>query len=678
MNRIFRMGFMFILMAISAVPADSADTATVNPGFYGRLGDFHELGSYSSYPSYYDLDYYREHNARWFWLGHQWVVPYLLTDTCKVREGINEFKHKSKIWYEVFWWGNHSVWGGKSHKTVFGLGQLPDSVMKKLQEKGIKPGGGDVYGKTWIDLAANSGNNPLMDNIKKTIAWQLDTIFSYCGKDALYGVMLSEEEPDICLNYNIPRSAAADYNKVTADKREVKAKMTAVMNQLYDFVKSRYPWLKVAPGVYTDWVDTGNLKRDANIMDCYPGAGEEEKAIEKWLKAWGNEEESFVLLDGYGMHDRKIECGRFDKLTSGFMKRGITNIGFFHPKLSLEDKVYRLYDVNGAKGSGPYDVKEHAEYTRALIKETEEIADMLKPLLGNRMPAMPVAPESSLEKKEGIIRIIDAWYGFRERLLDLAYDDLQKLSANQNVGTVADILAAEGFLPDDKRPETVVTVEDIVWLEKQTKEYRQLPDFYKAMVPLEEKLHANMRVVAEGISIGNDDRFTPAVKRSIAQKLKSMSENLRLGSGLEAFETAQALNRDLRAAGVDQSWKLHLVLGNRYGKPLNVNATVSVDYGNGTPLVIGSKSPFIASGAPIVEWTMYLPKRPAALCVATGKWSGLLDVRAIEISNSREKMLPKSFSRADHMKGVEEWIKDNSGSFTLAPWASISSVRIEY
>ena len=51
----------------------------INPGWYGWMGDFHDVNGYYAHPS--DREYYRRHNINWFMLGHQWVVPFLETDT---------------------------------------------------------------------------------------------------------------------------------------------------------------------------------------------------------------------------------------------------------------------------------------------------------------------------------------------------------------------------------------------------------------------------------------------------------------------------------------------------------------------------------------------------------------------------------------------------------------------
>lgn len=644
----------------------------INPGHYGWLGDFHDSGG--SYPTYYDRAYFRRHNINWFWLGDQWVVPYLLTDSNKVREAINEFKHSSRIWYEAFWWGDHSRWSNPGERPAFGAGSIPKPVLDKLKAKGIQPGGDNLVGKTWLDIADDPA---LMASVKKTIAWQLDTIFEHCGKDALYGVVLSEEEPEVCLSFGGCGAEARE--RFEKNKSELRKKMTAAFNEIYDFVKGRYPWLKIAPGVYWQWVQP-DLKRDAVVMDLYPNVGDEETTIENWIKAWGSNTEGYILLWGYGALDRRVECDRFDKVTSGFMKRGFKNLGFFHPKLTLEDRAYRFFNLHGAGTYASYNLTEHASSVRYLIKETEAIASRLEPLIGDRMPKRPDYPDSSdaYKSRRGLIGIADAWYEFRERLLDGAYASIQKLKACLNLSSIVNILQAEGFLSESYSSKTALTPAALVKLEKPSKEYPTLPEFYTELIPLEKGLFADASAVAKGISFKEGLEFTPALKKKIDENLGKIASELKNADCLGAFENAQILYNDLRTAGADRSWQLRIVFGNNYGYSLNMRVDISVDYGDRKPVTIRSDIPFEASGAPSEEWIMYLPKQPTAVRIDTACWSGTLHVRALEISQSKRTLTAKSYSDANHANGIAEWISAGSSSFALSPWNSTSGVRIEY
>jgi len=63
--------------------------------------------------------------------------------------------------------------------------------------------------------------------------------------------------------------------------------------------------------------------------------------------------------------------------------------------------------------------------------------------------------------------------------------------------------------------------------------------------------------------------------------------------------------------------------------------------------------------------------------VGTEHWSGDLAVNSLEITSSREALKPKSYSNADHVKGMAEWISGAGSEFILNPWGSKSLVRIE-
>ncbi|MDP6358900.1 MAG: hypothetical protein QF473_27525, partial [Planctomycetota bacterium] len=350
----------------------------VNPGWYGWLGDFHEVRGY--YPPGCDREYFRRHNINWFMLGHQWVVPFLESDTCNVKQAILENKKRARIWYETYWWGDHSAWGDRDNPKGFAIGHIPPFVLTRLNEKGIKPGGDNIIGKDWLAMASDPA---VMASVKKTIQWQLDTIIKHCGRDALYGVILSEEEPDHGVHSVLGQKGGSYYS---SHRAEVLPALIKVHNELYDFIKTRYPWLKVSPGFYPNWVEPGTLKMDAVVMDLYPPPGKEEQYIESWGNAYPFDLEQYIILWGYGDRDRKMECQRFERISRGLLARGVKNLGVFRAELALQDKIHRFFDVHGAGDYEPYNLERHRSNVEELLKETTGIVRQLRSIEETGLP----------------------------------------------------------------------------------------------------------------------------------------------------------------------------------------------------------------------------------------------------------------------------------------------------
>ena len=117
---------------------------------------------------------------------------------------------------------------------------------------------------------------------KATTSLQSDTIIEHCGPDALYGVVLSEEEPDHGVHVTLGEPGFKHYAE---HRDEILPLMAQVHNELYDFVRAEYPQFKISPGFYPAWVQPGTLKMDAVVMDLYPPPGKEQAYIDRWVKA---------------------------------------------------------------------------------------------------------------------------------------------------------------------------------------------------------------------------------------------------------------------------------------------------------------------------------------------------------------------------------------------------------
>jgi hypothetical protein len=602
------------------------------------------------------------------------VVPFLLADANRVREAILEFKHSSRIWYEALWWGDSSRWSEPGERHAFGSGNLPRHILDALKAKGIEPGGDNLLGKSWLDLAADPA---LMASTVKCIAWQLDTIFEYCGKDALYGVTLSEEEPEVCLEFGGQPAGTREY--FGAHRDEVQAAMTRGFNQIYDALKARYPWLKIAPGAYPQWVQP-SLKRDAVVMDLYPNPGHEEEAIRKWVEAWGTDTEHYILLWGYGDLDRRLECDRFDRVTNGLVERGFRNLGFFHPKLALEDRAYCLFARQATGTYAPYDLTRHAAAVRALTAETEAAAAKLGPLLGDRLPGRPPGLGEGSEglSREGLVAAADAWYAFREGQLDEAYAAIRRLEAYLHLGAIAGILQAEGFLPESAGPKANLAPAALLRLERLSKEFPTLPDLYAELLPLEHSLQAAAVAMADAAGVPAGAEFAADLRERLDAHLAKAVAGLRSADCQAAFAATTALYDELRTAGADRSWRLRIVFGNRYGYPLNLRVEVAVDYGDGSLVPVRSDTPFESSEDQTEEWLAYLPRKPVALRFDTSPWSGTLDVKAIELSQSRQTLTPTAVAELDHVTDIADWLAGKTAAFSLSPWGSRATVRIAY
>ncbi|MDD3925712.1 MAG: LamG domain-containing protein [bacterium] len=685
---------------IAALASEHMDK--VNPGFYGRLGDFTFAGSY---PAYFNTDYFERHNIKWFWLGHQWVVPYLLASSQynnNVPGAVNQFKQTSKIWYELFWWGDHTQWNGK---YGFANNSLPSGVVADLANQGHPyPGGDNLLGNSWHELAANDGDNALMDSAKKTIRWQLDTIFQTCGTDALYGVVLSEEEPHVCFSlnndpangYEIPASSRAEFSTVNATAQQ---ELFTVMNILYDYVKDYCQTtygvsIKVAPGIYPQWVipvqETVTLKYDAAVMDLYPNFGAEADKIREWLDAWGQNTEQYILIDGYGDLDRYQEIDRFDKLIDGLTEYNLRNIGFFYPSLSLEDRIYRVCDVWGTDAA--YDATGHSTHVSDMMYETTAAAEAFATVIPNKLPSLPSSTVPSNDSRKNQLNLLSSWYDYRERVSNTVYDDYLRMGAYLYLQTISDILYAEGFLTDSSYQvnNTLTPGTYNQWntwsrgcFKPDTPDAPPAMSFYNAAIPAETTYLSDMATLANGICMRPDNGFSQALLDQVSACLTAITNALDSGNCTVAYTETTGLYNLLRANNADRSYKLYLKLINNYGYSLSVQVGVAVDYGSGFQ-VLRSDRPFENSSAGYTEWTLYLKQMPEAVHVYTGSWTGSVPVNPMQLSNSQGSIGSMAYTiddpvyASDGNPTVNSIITGTDTSYVLRPYSSYSGIILSY
>ncbi|MBT3379068.1 MAG: hypothetical protein HN742_20545 [Lentisphaerae bacterium] len=664
-----------ILGASAAMPTEDAPATRVNPGWYGWLGDFHNVKGY--YPPHCDRAYFDRHNIAWFWLGHQWVVPYLESGTCKVREAIAENKGRAKIWYEAYWWGDHSRWGDGAHRDGFARAHIPPWVLTKLQESGIQPGGDDIRGKDWLALAHDEA---AMASVKKTIQWQIDTILRHCGKDALYGVVLSEEEPDHGANVVLGQKGGAMYGK---RREEVRKKLVRVHNALYDFVKTRYPQLKVSPGFYPHWVKPGTLKMDAVVMDLYPPPGKEEEKIERWIEAYGLDTEQYVLLWGYGDRDRHLECDRFDRMVAGLLGRDIRNLGVFRAELALQDRVHRLFDVHGTRGHEPDDMARHRRNVEQLWTETRRVTAELMEREENTASELPSVPEQAWESRNGLVQWTNAIYAFRQRVLDRAYEDLQRVGALTAIPRLADLLAAEGMVTAGIAYGPAPDSTQLGKWERLSKEFDSVPRFYESVAASLARSAINAKQLAAQIA-GAVQRppsgLVGAPLHRFVSDTKRLTELIRAQDFKAATTHFHGVHDILRGAGSERSFRLRVVFSNGYKIPLNVRVTLTASRPDGSSRELYAEYPCQTADAQR-EIVLLLPRRPASLTFRTSSWTGTLRVSSLELSHSSVGVLqPTAVIDVDHTTGATEWVEreGRGAAFALSPYASTASATVVY
>jgi len=637
----------------------------VNPGWYGWMGDFDDVAGYYPHPS--GRAYYRQHNINWFLLGHQWVVPFLETDTYDVKHAILENKKRTRIWYEVYWWGDHSVWED-AERRGFGMNHIPKKVREKLRKNGIKPGGDNIVGKDWIAAATDPS---VLASIKKTIAWQIDTIIKHCGPDALYGVVLSEEEPDHGVNVVLGHGGTRYYGE---HRDEIIPQLIQVHNELYDFIKAHYPQLKVSPGFYPAWVRPGTLKADAIVMDLYPPPGKEEDYIKRWVEAYGEipPEDHYIILWGYGDGDRNAELDRFQAITEGLIRRGYRNLGTFSPQMALRDRTHRMFDVDASGTYAPYRVEEHRQNIEPLWRDTVSTAKEL----GDHAAALPAVPDGAWASRDALKAWTARIYDYRDHALDAAYAHTRKMKELRALTVLVSLLKAEGLIPAHTQDPQPLPSSQLAKWEKIAKEYRHLPQYYQAVLPVEKALRDHTAVVAGQLTL-DIDQYPQTIRKDVAAAIARIADLMNRAEVAAAEQAFYQLYDTLRAHKAEKSYRLRVVFGNRYGFPLNLQVHLTANYEDATSKEVYSDYPCQTADRK-VELVLYLPRRPASIKIHTSPWSGALTVADWELSDSREVMRPTTVEEVDHLEKIEEWLNGKSDRFALLPWASRAGVRIVY
>lgn len=655
------------------VPGNSCNK--INPGqTSGWIGDVYD--KQGAFSPEFDRDYYSRHNINWFHIAHAWVVPFLEADMYNVKEAINENKKRSRIWLEVYWWGNHTKWCDPKNKKGFGRNPIHPNVLKSLKEKNIEPGGDDLRGKDWL---AAADDPKVMASIKKTIKWQLDTVIKHCGKDALYGVMLSEEEPV----HGVDEALGVDgVNYYAQHKEEVIEKLIKVHNELYDFVKANYPFWKVSPGFYPDWVRPGTLKMDAVIMDSYPSPGVEEKFIQKWIRAYGNvpPDEHYIILWGYGDNDRQVELDRFRKITSGFMKRGYKNLGFFFPGLALYDPIHRLIDTEGTGTYLPYSLEKHKLDVRKLLDETMKTADSLKTVEGFTLPAPVKSSEEDWTSREKLIALTDRIYLFREAALDEAYRMVQRMKDLQKISNFVSLLKAEKMLGDDFKCEAGISKTQLGKWEKLSKDYRTIAAYFEEVVPYEKKFSAICSSAAREL-----EKNTPLILSAYPKEISSvimpeLSAVIKSLKGAEvgcAEKDFQKIFKILCDKKLSRCAILEISFQNLHHVALNLSVTISAGFPGGQEQEFYSDFP-CSSSAEIEKIRIYLPGVPSYVSLVSSKWAGTLNVAAFTLTKTGEVLKPEKILESNHIEKFEEWFSGRSRFFIVAPWGNKASFKIEY
>jgi hypothetical protein len=645
-----------------------------NPGWYGWIGDFHDVNGFYGHPA--DRAYYKQHNMNWFLLSHQWIVPFLESDTYNVREAINENKGRARLWYEAYWWGDHTTWVRPDRKG-FGMQHIPQHVLDKLAEQGIEPGGDNIVGKDWVAAATDP---QVMASIKKTIQWQIDTIIEHCGPDALYGVVLSEEEPDHGVHVTLGEPGFEYYG---AHRDEIRPLMAAVHNELYDFVKARYPQLKVSPGFYPLWVEPGTLKMDAVVMDLYPPPGKEQQYIDRWVTAYGEvpAEDHYIILWGYGDGDRAMEIERFNNITNGLIARGYRNLGFFRPELALRDRVHQMWDVDASGNYGPYDIDEHRAGVETLWSQTTTIAGAIATINADRAPALPTMPDDAYASRDNITDWARQIYDYRHGVLETAYEHMRSMRDMARLTELAGLLKAEGLIPTDTDAGMHYSSSQLNEWEALSKEYRTVPQYYAATLAVEkqmvERAQAVGRVVDASLDQAPVGRYPATIEAEATGHIRRIADRLDQAQVADARQAFEQLFDMLFDNQVEQSYQLRIVFKNGYDFALNLLITLACEWPDGQVEEIYSDYPCETADR-FTELRLFLPQRPTAIQLGTCSWSGALTVSEWQLFNSRGDMEPTAVEDIDHVEKIEAWRAGESDSFDLLPWASVAGAKIVY
>lgn len=627
----------------------------INGGWYGWIGN-HRITN--MYDPEMDAAGMRRHHINWYWLGKQWVVPFLVADLADVRQTMIEESRRARIWVELYWWGDHSTWDG-FHGITY------PELQQRLKAKGVPPGGDNLGGKDWFAIAEDP---KVMASVKKTIKWQLDTMAQYLGANTVYGVLLSEEEPEHGIDVTVGQAGARRY---TEDRERARQVLIQVHNELYDYVKSLYPNLRISPGFYPKWVKPGTLKYDAVVMDDYPGFGQEEEKLQEWLRAYGKDVEQYVLLWGYGNLDYQLELARLEKTVKLHRDHGIRNLGFFHPSLALRDPIYRMFDTRGAGSYASYDLAEHQGTVADLREDTTRTVEKLGRIPGVQVKTAPAENPAQAGSRKKLCAMADRIYAYRKALLDTAYVKAAFSKEWVDFSQLAQLAYAEGWIPKHLMKEyPQISQQTRAW-ETLSKEFRTLPKFYEAVLPVEREIRPHAVEMARALLVSA--KGDPAIQAFLEHAAHLINQD----AYASAFGRLKQARDLLVKERKEKSWEIVLRLGNRYGYPLTAEVILSVDYGDGQPREIYRGIPFEASKQELMPLNFVLPNRPQAMRLATGPWSGDLVVHGLRVLNSRETLQP-ALVEEDHVKGVKEYLAHPSGGFELCPWSSASHVTLKY
>ena len=249
------------------------------------------------------LDYLFEHGYDWIWVHgastRNWIqglTPEKYSGPpCQEKdlEKIRRLASRARILWEVHFW--NELPGGMKDNDWYTLSKEPEKLKKVLA----------VFKKE-VDFAIN--------------------LFHGYGKNKLYSVVISEEEPWRC-----ERSRGIGPNSYDPKPAEFYDACVNVYKQIYQYLKDSYPGLRVAHGFYPMEQIVSRIPYDDVVMDCYPQYPSE-KVITQQVKIWkklykGNEENTYILLWGAGVPLNRIAYR--DKIFADFLAAGFKNLGWF-------------------------------------------------------------------------------------------------------------------------------------------------------------------------------------------------------------------------------------------------------------------------------------------------------------------------------------------------------------
>jgi hypothetical protein len=286
------------------------------------------------------------HGIDWIWIqdqvfsghGANYKSPrFLLDGSNDVAESIKLLKKRARIFLEI-------MWGDK-----LSLDYVPIQDVQKL------------VGKSWNDFADSP---ELLGILKEMISWKIDKFTEICGKDSLYSVGWMEEEPLVS-------------NRLTGKQQESQ-KIIYVANNLYEYIKSKYPSLRVALSFYpyAAMPVYKNAKYDDIIMDTYPGMGSDLKKPNPWVDASERigKENVYILL--WGVFTTREEIAWNKQVFQSVRDSGFKNIGWFQtaPDRSMDDYVAGIID---SESPGSYLPETIMERLASLIRRYNHIINTL-------------------------------------------------------------------------------------------------------------------------------------------------------------------------------------------------------------------------------------------------------------------------------------------------------------